>query len=607
MKYLYSILVLILVLMRPFAGMAQNLISSKHNLSTSGTGTIKSTSENEVCIFCHTPHNARQLSNSPLWNRNDPGSTYTMYTSSTVNYTTVARPDGTSLMCLSCHDGTVALGSVSNSSTPISFGSLTTLPTGKTNLGTNLADDHPISFTYDAGLAALDGQILAPTSILAPVSLDVNSKMQCTSCHDAHDNTYTNFLLNTNKGSALCYSCHNKSYWGTSSHSTSTKGWNGSGVNPWANTTYKNVADNACENCHTPHNAGGPTRILNFLNEEDNCLDCHNGNVATKNIQTELTKTYKHNVYAYTGVHDDAEAALVPSGSVHVECVDCHNPHAVQNTTAYAPNVNGFVQDVKGVDVTGAATNPVQYQYQICYRCHSDNPSFTKYITRYRGIGNTRVDFSTSNVSYHPVEDVGKNAAMASLVAPYTSSSKIYCTDCHASDGVGSPAGPHGSNNIAILKAAYDTTRFPMLGPGWSATIPSKYAICFQCHSNSAVSTIHTNISGGHFMQYVGCATCHDPHGYDGTLGVAGGSVASAFQYLINFDTTVVKPNAANGKLIDIPGGKCYFVCHNPSNPTGGTAYGNYAHQDAGSNFTDAPTIVRHGSGGTTTVRVIKK
>ena len=35
-----------------------SIINSKHNLSTSGHGTVRSSTESEVCVFCHAPHNA---------------------------------------------------------------------------------------------------------------------------------------------------------------------------------------------------------------------------------------------------------------------------------------------------------------------------------------------------------------------------------------------------------------------------------------------------------------------------------------------------------------------------------------------------------------------
>lgn len=555
-KFIAAILPLLLASLWSSA----QISTTKHNLSSSGPGTVKATSETEICKFCHTPHNAS--SNVPLWNHTTSTAVYTLYSSSTMN-ATVGQPDGSSILCLSCHDGTVALGSVVNPSSTISFGSITTMPAGKTNLGTNLSDDHPISFVYNSALAIADGQLKDTSALIRPVSLDKNGKMQCTSCHDAHDNTNGKFLVQTTQGSALCFSCHNRTYWSTSLHNTSTKTWNGVGTNPWQHTTYANVADNACENCHQPHTAGGGARILNYQNEEDNCLNCHNGNVDTKNVATQFSKFYKHNVYGYTGVHDPTEAASLPTSLKHVECVDCHNPHAANSSAATAPAVNGTSIGVMGVNSTGSPVAAASNQYEICFRCHADNSVFPNYITRWRGVGNRRLDFSISNVSYHPVEAAGQNTSMTSLLSPLTVSSVIYCTDCHASDGSGSPAGPHGSNNIAILKYAYDTTKFPMMGSSWtSSDLMARWPLCFQCHNVSAVSTIHSGNSG-HFLKYVGCSTCHDPHGYDGTPAPAGGGgVSSAFTKLLNFDTSVVKPNPADGKLIDVAGRKCFMTCH---------------------------------------------
>jgi predicted CXXCH cytochrome family protein len=571
-------LLLVLLLAMTKGNDAQTLSSSKHNLSVTGTGTIKASNENEVCIFCHAPHHARTT--GPLWNKADPGVTYTIYNSSTTN-ALIGQPDGASVMCLSCHDGTIALGSIVSAAAPISFGGYTNMPMGATNLGTNLSDDHPISFVYNTSLVTANGQLAAPAAITAPVSLDRDNKMQCTSCHEAHDNSNSNFLVATTQGSALCYSCHNKTYWGSSTHYSSTKTWNGLGTNPWFHTPYSTVADNACENCHNPHSAGTPVRLLNFANEEDNCLNCHNGNAASKNVQAQFTKTYKHNVYGYAGIHDESEAAIM--GTKHVECEDCHNPHAVNATSASAPNVKGFNIGAKGVDANGSAVNPAIYEYQICFRCHSDNPAIQPYTQRYRGVGNMRNNFNTTNVSYHPVEAAGKNLTMTSLIGAYTVSSKIYCSDCHGSDGSGAPSGPHGSNNIAILKYAYDTTRFPMLGTGWSAVdLYSHWTLCFQCHNLSSVTTIHTSISSGHYFKYIGCNTCHDPHGYDGSLGTNGGSTASAFERLVNFDTSVIRPNLTNGKLIDIPNRKCYMVCHQNASGTSGVYH---EHLNTGSPF----------------------
>jgi predicted CXXCH cytochrome family protein len=87
---------------------------------------------------------------------------------------------------------------------------------GAANLGTDLSTTHPISFTYDATLASTDKKIWNPTTTLSGVHAGTidqdmleNGKVQCISCHDAHNGAGVNHLLiKTNVGSALCFTCH---------------------------------------------------------------------------------------------------------------------------------------------------------------------------------------------------------------------------------------------------------------------------------------------------------------------------------------------------------------------------------------------------------------
>ena len=93
-----------------------SILNSKHNLSVSGPGRIKAVKEKEVCIFCHTSHGAAV--DGPLWNRSlSPAKSYRL-PSTTQSPSLLSRPanppDGDSRLCLSCHDGTVALGAVLN-------------------------------------------------------------------------------------------------------------------------------------------------------------------------------------------------------------------------------------------------------------------------------------------------------------------------------------------------------------------------------------------------------------------------------------------------------------------------------------------------------------
>lgn len=546
MKLLFYMLMLLGI---PAIIDAQSITTTKHNLSSGGPGTVKATSEDEICIFCHTAHNTNPL--KPLWNRNDPGSNYTIYGSTTLK-ALPGQPSGSSILCLSCHDGTIALGEVLSRSTVISFASTINMPVGNSNLTTNLQNDHPISFTYDVALATLNGQLKNPSTLPSQVKLE-NNQLQCTSCHDPHINTTTKFLVVSNQNSALCITCHNVTNWTASSHNTSVKTWNTVAPNPWPFTTYTTVAQNACENCHNPHNSTGLTRLLQYPAEEDNCFNCHNGNAASKNVQSQFTKTYTHNVYNYLSKHDPTEAALVTT-PMHVECVDCHNPHATKAQTATAPAVKGPNIGVVGISQGGTVVNPAVNEYEICYRCHSgSSPATGPASPRQIVQTDQRVEFDPTNPSYHPIAAVGKNSTISGLIS-CTASSMIYCTDCHASDGAGSPAGPHGSIYPQILKYNYDrTTNF--------VNTYAAYELCYQCHLQATTATNHNLLSpSATHGSITSCNTCHDPHGINASQGTVANN-----SHLMNFNTNFVSNNS-NGILnwtYSSPGhGSCNLTCH---------------------------------------------
>jgi predicted CXXCH cytochrome family protein len=550
-KYLNVFCHLILML-TPLFSISQTIVSTRHNLSVSGPGPVKATSESQICIFCHTPHGSSPV--APLWNRTNSGATYVLYTSSTLNSTS-GQPNGSSVLCLACHDGTIALGNVINPSTPITMVT-GTMPRG--NLTTDLSNDHPVSFIYNGALAAADGQLLTPP--LSTVVLDGASRVQCTSCHDPHKNVYTKFLLASNDNSALCLLCHNTNYWSASTHKTSTNTWNGTGSSPWAHIEYPfpTVARNACENCHDPHNAAGSLRTMKKTPEENNCLDCHSGTVAasTKNISTQLAKSYKHNVAGYTGIHDPTEANAVVTQ--HVECNDCHNPHASNATTASAPAVNGYITKVSGINQSGAAVSLSSNEYEICYKCHAGNswapaPATARLIVQ----NNTRLEFATTNPSFHPVVGPRNNSEITpNLLSPNTATTVIYCSACHASDGSGSPAGPHGSIYPQILKQQYVKT-----DPNPESA--AAYALCYSCHNrNNLINDINTFPE--HHLHIVNesapCNTCHDPHGISSTQGNSTNNSS-----LINFRTGIVTTSATGQLKFEDTGvrhGRCYLTCH---------------------------------------------
>ena len=193
---------------------AGTIIGSAHDFSMRGW------SGGEICIVCHTPHNADiTVADAPLWNHELTTTVFELYDSPTFDgSTTITQPAGSSILCLSCHDGTVALDS---------FGGTTgsTYISGVYNLGTTLLDDHPISFVYDAALVAVDGGLNDPatttvtigsgedtkTGTLQDIML-FNDQLQCASCHDVHNKFTdgTSLLRITKDGSAICLTCHDK-------------------------------------------------------------------------------------------------------------------------------------------------------------------------------------------------------------------------------------------------------------------------------------------------------------------------------------------------------------------------------------------------------------
>lgn len=534
---------------------AQEVANSPHNLSVSGPGPVKATTETEICIFCHTPHNS--LPQAPLWNRQDPGSTYILYTSSTLKGTP-GQPSGATRLCLSCHDGTIALGAVRSRPAGIAMSGSSTMPPGHSLLGVDLSDDHPVSLDY-AGSTGAGGYLPNPAHAGRSL-LDPLGRVQCTSCHDAHDNSKGAFLIADSKSGALCGLCHIPNSWPQSSHATSQRTWNGSGTNPWPGTTYRTTAEGACSSCHTTHSAPAKYRLLRNSQEEVVCFSCHRGTVAPDNIETEIRKFSAHDAARYMGTHDAAET---PDGRrTHVECADCHNPHRTNATAASGTGLPGALQGVSGLDTNGIPVTVASREHEICYKCHADttdqNPDR---IPRLATQPNMRLRFDPANPSYHPVEVAGKNPDGPSLKPGYTVSSVIRCTDCHNNDtgpGAGGtgPAGPHGSRWDFLLERQFDT-RDPVTET--SAT----YALCYKCHDRTSILNDQSFKEHRKHIQGedTSCSICHDPHGID----VAQSGLNGNNTHLINFDRRYVTPNR-DGRLefrdLGRFRGSCSLLCH---------------------------------------------
>ena len=194
--------------------MGATVVGTKHDLST------YLTTGSQVCVFCHTPHGANTGTDlkgkAPLWNQTtSTTASYGTYDSNTFNASDLtALANGTyqvSLLCMSCHDGTVAPGSMYNTPNGNSSNPTIAKLTGSVNMGTDLADDHPVNFTYASSVSNGDTGLVTESTISE--YLDPGGNVQCTSCHDPHDDTVdtdVDFMRVSLAHSALCTTCHSK-------------------------------------------------------------------------------------------------------------------------------------------------------------------------------------------------------------------------------------------------------------------------------------------------------------------------------------------------------------------------------------------------------------
>lgn len=156
-------------------------------------------SESESCAVCHTPHNADFFMDAPLWNHDISTATYTLYSSPTLGVISEQPgPGNVSRLCLSCHDGTIAIDSFGGNSGQ-------TYIAERASLGTDLSNDHPIGVKWnhqgDRGSYPLGNEVEL-----------YDGKVECPSCHDVHNNRVTGvkLLRSSLEGSRLCFQCHDK-------------------------------------------------------------------------------------------------------------------------------------------------------------------------------------------------------------------------------------------------------------------------------------------------------------------------------------------------------------------------------------------------------------
>ncbi|MDD2790949.1 MAG: cytochrome c3 family protein [Sulfurimonas sp.] len=411
MKYIITALLSLFL----FSGVpvTATIVNTKHNLSVSNTsGPIKAQTETEVCVFCHIPHQS-QTTGKPLWNRSMPTSNYTMYDSDymkRMGYPAVASdlgvandtPGALSRQCMSCHDGTIAIGAVSVLHGVIGASLITmngvaadgTMPTTAVGfLGTDLRMHHPVGIEYKAGVTKNFDLGSRTIELKNTLAADAQVKLftyggkqyvECSSCHDPHKDNKKFLRVDTGANHAqnvvnTCTACHDKLNWVGSIHHSppaATVYKSGSGVAGIYGTD--KMSDLGCVNCHTPHNAEG----VPYLNRKIMAQTCFQGassdiaNAAchgvggAKDIQSVLSRLYTHPVSEAVNpgggvpAHTNLDALFGgdrtdPNGGLgmqwdtnkHAVCMDCHNPHKAKAGT--------HIVDGSWYGAPGASTNLV--------------------------------------------------------------------------------------------------------------------------------------------------------------------------------------------------------------------------------------------------------
>ncbi len=438
MRFLFILLGLLLFFSTPLSALIGNTL---HNLSVTNTHIpdaqhpeqiVKAITETEECVFCHVPHLARPQG-SPLWNRAMPDSSYNMYESDYLKR--IGYPEATSLgtlngepgtrsrQCLSCHDGTIAIGSIYKLRHDLMGGASVVMAgteggimpsTSPAKFGTDLTNHHPVGIAYEAGAGIIrvfgDGSSVTselkviPDSPIKLYDYGGTKYVECASCHDPHTEN-TKFLRMgsgtpaTSHGTNVlntCLACHEKEGWNGSAHQSANNAYIDSNVS--SRYGVNTVAGLGCINCHTPHNGEGVPTLLRKV-EENTCFQgaagsvggaaCH-GAGGAKDIESIITKTYAHPTISlttqgkHTGLdalygegHSETDAQVGKgvdwSNSKHAECMDCHNPHKTQPGThtpsgqwyPTTPSVNtnlvsNVLTGVSGVEPTWPAAGWVQ-------------------------------------------------------------------------------------------------------------------------------------------------------------------------------------------------------------------------------------------------------
>lgn len=307
-----------------------------------------------------------------------------------------------------------------------------------------------------------------------------------------------------------------------------------------------------CFGCH--RGRGVPGTPLLRESSDQICFRCHGSQShgrSRTNIESEFAKVSKHPVLETSKHHSLHEKLPEEEETMprHVSCYDCHIVHLSDAERPWrgvggyiAPSGKFFRGVIKGGPPPGLKVKNASYEYEMCYRCHSDSANIAD-------DKNIAIYLNPSNPSYHPVEMEGRNSFVPSLVVGLNVTSRISCGNCHGNNEFNGPRGPHGSDYSPILLAEYRTEN--------GVSDPKAYELCYMCHDNRNIwKNASFRYHSKHVTEnYISCHSCHASHG------------STENQHLIKFNDLIVTINSTE-PFYYMPDAsnqgdpRCYLTCH---------------------------------------------
>lgn len=221
MSNLLKLVLVVVAFAMPNVALAQtdDVTGSKHDFTTANGPNTDFQGAASECVTCHIPHGADTT--KLIWNHTLSADTLSFGTgadtsSGTQLPTDVGASPGTSKYCLSCHDGTIAVGDMINGTdwgTNTVSGIFDVVGTGG-----DMDGNHPIEIpypdqagaTYNSVVTAADSAqyVASPTGVKLIGGTAGAKGIGCASCHNPHNDTNTFFLRVSE--ATLCQSCHIK-------------------------------------------------------------------------------------------------------------------------------------------------------------------------------------------------------------------------------------------------------------------------------------------------------------------------------------------------------------------------------------------------------------